>query len=558
MRLQLVLVTLVIGLALVPSTALAAKSYSADRFDVDIAVQPDGSLVVTETVVFRFVGGPFTMVFRDIPTDLTDGIAQVTASMDGVALPPGMQAGQVEIKQGRRLNVKWHLEATSDSVHTFVLTYRAFGVIRQESDADVLIWQALPDDYDYAIASSTVTVTYPRSAALAGAPRLQRGSGILTTGASQATFRAANLRPDSPLIIEMRFAPGSLVSELPQWQARRMGANRLASTFIAAALGLFGLGLIGLWALWNRHRRETEPVAGLRSVTRPPIELSPALAGASRSGAIEWQQAHATLLDLARRGVLSIEESPDRPWYRRYEYVIRRQGESAGLLPHEQGLLRMLFETKTGMASSVTLSEASRKLSSRWSLFAEPLKQEMVAAGILSPERQAARRHFLIAGAALLALGGIGLIVTGILAVYLGPWPVAPAASLLAVGAIAMIFGALYSPLSDRGAQEAVYWRAFARFLRDVAKGKSPAMSRALFDEYTPFAASFGLADAWAAFVKRHGVEYVPVWFRPLAETGDGGAAAFAAMMSATSSSVGSGAGAAGAGAAGGGSSGAS
>ena len=92
MRLKLVLCVLVIGLALLPVTALAAKSYSADRFDVDIAVQPDGALLVTETVVFRFVGGPFSTVLREIPTDLTDGVAQVTASMDGVALAPGTQA----------------------------------------------------------------------------------------------------------------------------------------------------------------------------------------------------------------------------------------------------------------------------------------------------------------------------------------------------------------------------------------------------------------------------------------------------------------------------------
>jgi len=54
--------------------ALPAKDYSADGFDAQITVQNDGTLLVKETVVFKFVGGPFTFVYREIPTDKTDTI----------------------------------------------------------------------------------------------------------------------------------------------------------------------------------------------------------------------------------------------------------------------------------------------------------------------------------------------------------------------------------------------------------------------------------------------------------------------------------------------------
>lgn len=134
--------------------AQVEKSYSADRFDVNVAVQPDGSLAITETVVFRFVGGPFTFAYRELLTGHTDGITDIAATLDGRPLPAGDGPGQVEISGRNPLRVTWHFEPTSNSAHTFVLTYRMSGVVRQAADSDYLLYQVLPDDYEYVIGRS--------------------------------------------------------------------------------------------------------------------------------------------------------------------------------------------------------------------------------------------------------------------------------------------------------------------------------------------------------------------------------------------------------------------
>src|SRR6266571_2573931 len=161
--------------------AIPAKEDSADRFDVAIAVQEGGSLIVTEAVTFKFVGGPFTFVFRDIPTDKTDGISILSASMDDQAMHQGTGAGQVEIAYGNPVKVTWHFAPVADQTHTFVLTYKVVGVFQKESDADVLNWEALPTNYDYAIRSSTISVSYPDRAILPGTPEVVRGSAQVTT-----------------------------------------------------------------------------------------------------------------------------------------------------------------------------------------------------------------------------------------------------------------------------------------------------------------------------------------------------------------------------------------
>src|SRR5687767_5901446 len=90
---RLVRALIVAGLALACAAPALAKSYTAERFDVLVRVQPDGTLDVTETVLFRFDDGTFREVWRDIPTRRTDGVEFISAEMDGQRLPPGTEIG---------------------------------------------------------------------------------------------------------------------------------------------------------------------------------------------------------------------------------------------------------------------------------------------------------------------------------------------------------------------------------------------------------------------------------------------------------------------------------
>ncbi len=75
------------------------------------------------------------------------------------------------------MRITWHLEPTSSSSHSFALTYRADGVVRQEEGADALFWQALPDDYEYFIGESETVVNYPSYTALIAEPAAVGGHG---------------------------------------------------------------------------------------------------------------------------------------------------------------------------------------------------------------------------------------------------------------------------------------------------------------------------------------------------------------------------------------------
>lgn len=544
-------------LCAMPLSAGAAKSYSAERFDVDWNLMEDGSLEVTETVVFRFQGGPFTYVYRELPTGYSDGIWGIEADLDGQPMPEGSQVGQVEIEWDSPIKVTWHFAPTSDSAHTFRLKYRVAGMIRSEANADLFWWNALPTEYEYTIESATVRLTYPSGVQPIGPPEVRRGAAQVAQEAGQVIWSARDIKPNTPLTVALPFPRQSLVAAPPDWQAREESAKKAMPGFLAGA-GVLLLGGIGvLWALWARGRR---PETALGPEPLPssilPDRSAPAVAGTLAAAGTKPGPAQAlgAIFSLAQRGVLVIEESPEKRWYRPHEFTIRLVDPAPrDLRPHERELLDILFATRSGRTGAVKLSEVGTRLTSKLSRFSQLLTEELRAGSLIDEERQATAKRFTVLGVVLLLM----MIPLGALAVVLmsraGGWPFLLVAAAFVLGIAAFILAGAYSPLSDEGARQAARWRGFEKYLKDVTRGREPAWDLRLFDEYLPYAATFGLAESWAkAFQKRGGAE-IPAWFRTLAGAQDGGVAAFVAMTSAAHSAGASGTGGAGGGGAGGG-----
>ena len=550
-------------------TQAQEKSYSADRFDIAMEVEEGGSVLVTETVIFDFGGGPFTFVFRELPLDLTDGISVLEASVDGVVYPVGANAGQVEISTGNPMRITWHLEPTSNTSHTVVLTYRADGVVRQEEGIDALYWQPLPDSYEYTIGESETVVTYPAYTTLISEPAVLAGTAVINQSPNQVTFTTQDLQPNDPLVFMIQFEEGSLIAAPPTWQVeqqvaavRQTDQTAQIPYWIGFAVLIFAAGFAALLVYYRQHRAPS--TKSKLTVMAPPSKLPPGLAGAllSEGASPNWNHAQGTMFSLAEQGVLIIEELPDKKWYRQHDFVVKQIDQVAGLQLHEEGFLEMLFEDKNGRSTSIKLSDMGKKISgSAWKKYKEPLEAEMKQAGFLSQSRKKTRTTLFVLGGLLLALGLTGVVVIAILndVIGLGPMAVAPAVAML--GFVGIGFGSSLAPLSDMGAETAVTWKQFNNYLKDVSKGKQAVDSPTMFEKYLPYAASFGLLQQWAKHFEKEGWTETPAYFHVLpTTTGNQAMVAFVAMSAATNSSGGSaaaGAGAAGAGAAGGGASGA-
>ncbi len=559
-KLSFLLIACLLIAGFITSPAYAAKSYYAEYFDVQIDLQEGGSAIITEKVKFHFEGDPFTFVFREISADETDGITFLEASMDGVPMPQGTQAGEVEVEVGDPLEVTWHFAPTANSAHVFTVRYQADGIIRK-GDADSFIWRVVPEEHEYVIERSTVTLSYPSQATALGQPTLDWNHDAVWEE-NHIVLTAAGIGEDEDVILTARFAADSLTQVAPEWQVQkeRVAAATARGLPIGFAAGIATLILGGLGLLtYTRANGRDLNLSTITSTASPPSDISPAVVG-SLTG--QKHNVMGAIFDLAQRGVLEIREE-EGSWGTK-SYSLIRKDQTVALNPYEQGLLAALF--KPGEAR-VKMSEIAHRLAAKSQFFSEPLEEELIRRGWLDPERKQNRTRLLMVGFLMLVLGLAGFVfslVIGGMSLESGTGMVIPVsiaagigAGLFVVSILLLIYAGMYSVLTPSGEEQAARWKGFAAYLKQVSKGREPAIRPDYFERYLGYAAVFGLGANWAKYFQKLGGVPLPVWFHALAGNNANFGAFVAVMAASDSTGASTGGGGAGAGASGGGSSGA-
>ena len=508
-----------------------AKEYRATRYDSRIDVERGGHLRITETVVFTFEEGTFREVFRTIPTRRTDGVEFVSASIDGVRLPPGTAPGQVEVRRRNGLRVTWHFPPTSGTTHTFELSYIARGVVRQEDGRELLAWMALPAEHGYRVDASRVEIVLPAEPIAEPVVTENRVDGGLTvnrTGASVVVL-ASDIRRNGRFTVSAVMPRGTVLDGPPAWQARQMAHRDKLPLWLSVAGVTLALGLMLLFALRQSgdHPKKERGVEWTSLI--PPDPLSPALAGALvANGQPQLQHAMATVFALAERGIVSIREEP-RGVFGQRNFVIQRTRAGEHLAPHEETMLDIIFSKASGAEASVPIARARSYVMRHFGRFKKAVAADLADAGLLDSGRMAHRRRYGITGVVLLALAGIVAAGCLLLIDRYGGYPLLIPLALALAALASFIFMAAHTPLSNDGVRRAEQWRGYRKHLTDpqgIASrwgASGPAEARIL-----PYAVALGLAAAWAKFMKKGKVE-APAWFHAAAQ-GDGGPA-FAAFI---------------------------
>jgi len=515
--------------------ALAAKSYRAEHFHSRVVVEPGGSIVVTETI--RFVFGPdeFTYVYRELPSMRTDGLTIIEASMDGVPAERGKGAGRFELKRDDdRRRIVWHFPATSNATRTFTVTYRAAGVVWQDAESDVLAWTLLPTRHEYAIECASGEVVYPAGAALVADAGLDPSASGVRHQDQSIRFERCPFERNASWVVTLRFAPRSVAAVAPRWQQRAI-LNR-ENTPLFLGLGGFillaGVGGFVMFALNCRHLRADQSGA----VPAPPDDLPPALAGAlmSTGASAGWEPVLGGLMDLARRGALTMQSVGKAGLFKSEEVRVSRGTVLVDAAPHERALLDLLFNDKSGPRTSVTFSELAKTFASgrRWKRLREAISSDLRAQRLLDADRERTRGRVILIGLLILLLSIAGLIVSVALFDRVGEPVLAVPIALLVVGVVGMITGATLSPLSEEGHRRAERWRAFKRTLggtSETAAGAAPPVERV--ERWLPYAVAFGTALAWMKRLQKRGITMGPSWLTAVSREGAHGPASIGATV---------------------------
>ncbi len=208
---RLVRLLVVAVLVLVPATAAGAKSFWLTNADVDVVINEDGSLTVTEQITFDF-SGSFTGAYRDIKLGRGQTVTHLAVSDGTIDYSPGACAvlgcssppgtfGVAELSDAVR--VVWHHSST-DQVRTFTISYVMTGLSVAYDDVVDVNLQVWGDGWAVGLDDLTARMHVPGTPAQGevrvwGHPIGVNGSSTLGDDGTSPALQARNipLRPGS-------------------------------------------------------------------------------------------------------------------------------------------------------------------------------------------------------------------------------------------------------------------------------------------------------------------------------------------------------------------------
>ncbi|KMY67173.1 hypothetical protein AAU61_13060 [Desulfocarbo indianensis] len=348
------------------------------EFTSQIKIQPDASLIVTETIKVQAEGRQIKRgIVREFPTVYKGRGGQTTKV--GFSLRGVLKDGRSEPYHTERVSngVKIYMgrkEALLEpGVYTYQLTYWTDRQIGYFKDYDELYWNVTGNDWRLTIEKARAVVELP-----AGAKVTQQAA---YTGRSGATGKDHLYAPDekgrpawsttAPLPPGQGFTiavawPKGLVTEP---SAEEKAADWLADNGAFAA-GAAGLALLLLYYVWAWLKVGRDPRKGtIIPVFSPPEGLSPAAARYVMQMGFDNKAFTAAVVDVAVKGHLTIEEN------QKGEYaLLRKPGPAPVSLSRGERLVAdKLFASSTKLELK---NQNHRKISDANTALLETLQRE--------------------------------------------------------------------------------------------------------------------------------------------------------------------------------------
>jgi uncharacterized protein (TIGR04222 family) len=531
------LLSTLLGAALlwVAAPAMAQSSAEVIRsYAVDIRILGTGDLEIRERIDYDFGSTPRHGIFRTIPTrfpydDVSDRVYRIEdVSVESPTAPTDTEVSEEDGATTIRVGDP---DVEISGPHTYTLTYRVEGALNGFPEHDELYWNAIGDEWQAPIERARVTVTAPaaiqRVTCFQGWEGSTEPCGRARQDGADATFAPGReLSAYEGLTVVVAIPKGAVPEPAPileeRWSVERAFSVNAGTVSGAVAVAAFLGGLLGrLWWREGRDRRyrgspidqvmgtpsgESERVPLGEGDFEAPVEFAPPQnVRPGQIGTLIDERANvidvtATIVDLAGRGYLLIQEIPKEGLFSKLDWTLIRleKGESE-LLAYERRLLDALFRDGDEVTvSGLKTTFAERLHGVEESLYADAMRQKWFAT---RPDR--VRTRWAVRGV-LLLVAGAGL--TFALALWTD-WGIVGIPVI--VGGLALALMARQMPA--RTAEGTAILRRIRGFRRVIATAEQHmarwAEEENVFTRYLPYAIVFGLTTKWAKAFEDLGIQ---------------------------------------------------
>ncbi len=493
------------------------RSYEYAAIETTLEVLPDTTFRVSEKQTYDF-SGHYHKGYRNIPHDKIDRITDVVVRDAKTGMPleysgdvldkndPKSWGKYTYSNSGGETVIEWYYDAT-DTMRTWTLEYVVHGGISFYDEFDELYWNVFTS-YDVPVRRATATVILPEDAPAGGvmhATGYRGDSQIPGSIVDQRTFFFSdeNFTPHEDYTV----AAGWPLGIIDRSVYRREVFWRLVPYVLAVLI--FLAAVIYCIFYWLYHERWNVGRGTIISQYEPPRGLRPAMAEVIMREGTSHRTWPATIIDLAVRGFLVIEEDVSdfekkhtflaklMPKHYIVKEVSGSSKETLGI--SEQRLLEVLFS----LGEFFSTRDLSKKMPSTQRIFAEKMKK-------LSPvvyeetERTTgayavglSREHNAWPFIALIILGVIGIYLALVLAVVFNGWLFVPF-SILESFLLIHYVRKYEARLNHEGNVLKEEILGFKLYLETAEKYRLQNLTPETFEKFLPYAMVFGVEKKWA------------------------------------------------------------
>ncbi len=495
-RTRPLIVPAVIAALLTCAFPASASSSQVLKDDLALTLAPDGTLKATETVTFTGDAAQRVFVTRTHVDDRTDRRFAIGDLRGGTLQDEGDHA-VVRLAGG------------GPGRHTARLTYTVKGALTPMANRDELNWTAA-GGWRETVAQTRVTVGSGATVQSINCFAGELGSTVGCTQFytnhthTQAVFRQQDLQAGEYLTIVIGYPPGTTRGRPILVQRHTLATAFTVNAVTGGALlALLVLLLGGVAALYytrgrdarivNRKAAEGDHAPIGDAGFAPPDGVRPGQIGTLIDEQADVIDVTATIVDLAVRGHLLIEELP-REAYGRVDWRLRRLDRPGDELLHYE---RLLYDALFAGRDAVRLSELDGTFAQQLAAVRAALYEDVVRLGWFARRPDSERTRWTTAG---MVLAGLGVAGTLVLALYTN---LALIGLAMIIAGAALAVGGQYMPAKTaRGATALAHTLGFRAHLFRGEAPDAPADQRvAVFSRYLPYAVVFDVVARWAQTV---------------------------------------------------------
>jgi uncharacterized membrane protein len=504
-------------LAWVAALPASARELTINSFHAEVDVRPDATLDVTETIEAHF-SGEWHGLYRTIPVEYrTPQGLNYTLFLKvlSVADDNGNPLKYEVSTQNGYEKFKIYVPDAVNATRTVVLHYSVRDGLRFFDDHDELYWNLTGDEWDVPIRQASGQIILPsgvtgiRTLAFTGARGSRDAEADVTTAGNEVNVvMRRGLMFHEGLTLVVGWDKGFVRPPSPSDKFWLL----IESNWPFGIPFLAFLAMFYVW--WTRGRDPQRQAIAVQY--EPPDKLTPGECGTLVDNEAAMRDITATLVDLAVKGYITIEEKDESHMMglshtKNYLFHLKKPAAQwIGARPHEIEMLSALFDS--GSIDVVSLADLQNHFYTHLPAIRDRIFDALVLDNYYMHRPDQVRQTYIgigfVTGVMLAVIGAFAANHTG-MAPF--PWIISGIVS----GAVICAFAFVMPARTVAGARTLEKVLGFEDFLAHVESDRFARVIKTpeMFENFLPYAMALRVESKWVqAFAKI--VTTPPNWYQ--------------------------------------------